>query len=133
MGEERQMPAQARRISSVFMIVIFVMLILSGAALYQVVEAYRNGTIDIMSIVLSLSAITISLYMLLQLKMKPLKLGFEPQKVLTTVECSKCGYTNMRDFQHGDFIFKVVEPCPKCNEEMAISSVYRKPEQKEKK
>ncbi len=109
------------------------MLILSVAALYQVVEAYRSGTLDLASIVLGLSAIGISLYMLLQLKMKPLKLGFEPQKVLTTVECQKCGYKNIREFQQGDFIFKTVEPCPKCNEEAVISSIHRKPEEKGKK
>ncbi len=132
MGEASEMPPQARRISSVFMIIIFVMLILSIAALYQVIEDYMSGKLNLANIVLSLSAIAISLYMLFQLKMKPLKLGFEAQKVLTTVECLKCGYTNIRDFKQGDFIFKVVEPCPKCNEEMAISSIYRKPEEKEK-
>ena len=80
-----------------------------------------------------MSAITISVYMLLKLRVKPLKLGFEPQKVLTTVECQKCGYTNIRDFQKGDFIYKVLEPCPECNEEAVISSIYRKPEEKGKK
>ncbi len=114
------------------MIIIFVMLILSATALYQVVETYRSGKLDLASIVLSLSAVTISLYMLLQLRMKPLKLGFEIQKVFTTIECKKCGYTNIRDFQQGDFIFKVADPCPKCSEQTVISSIYRKLEEKEK-
>jgi len=72
-------------------------------------------------------------YMLLQLRVKPLKLGFEIQDVLTTVECPKCGYKNSRDFRRGDYIFKIVEPCPKCNENMIVSSIYRKPKEKEKK
>lgn len=133
MGEAREMPPPARRLSSIFMIIIFVMLILSAAALYQVVEAYRSGKLDIASVILGLSAVAISLYMLLQLKMKPLKLGFEPQKVLTTIECTKCDYKNIREFQQGDFILKTVEPCPKCNEETVVSSIYRKQEEKGKK
>jgi len=133
MEEASEVPVPARRISSIFMIVVFVMLILSLASLYQVVEDYRKGTPNLANIILSLSAISISLYMLLQLRAKPLKLGFETQKVLTTVECPKCGYTNIRDFQQGDYILKVLERCPKCNEEMTIvSSIYRKPEKKEK-
>jgi len=133
MAQANEAPASARRISSIFMIIIFVMLILSATALYQVVDTYRSGKLDVTSIVLSMSAIGISLYMLLQLRMKPLKLGFEIQKMLTTIQCKKCGYTNTRDFQQGDFIFKTTEPCPKCNELTMISSMYRKPEEKKKK
>lgn len=133
MSETSEVPPPARRISSIFMIIAFVMLILSAAALYQVVEAYRNGKLDFPSIVLSLSAITISLYMLLQFRIKPLKLGFEAKKVLTTVECLECGYQNIRDFQREDYILKTVESCPKCNEKAVISSIYRQPEEKKRK
>ena len=132
-GPPSEIPA-ARRIPSIFMIIVFVMLILSAAALYQVIEAYRSTrTLDLANIVLSLSAITISVYMFFQLKAKPLKLGFEMQEVLTTVECPKCGYRNTREFAGGDFIFKELEPCEKCNENKIISSIYLKPEEKQKK
>lgn len=129
----REIPA-ARRIPSIFMILVFVMLILSAAALYQVIEAYRSTrTLDLANIVLSLSAIAISVYMFFQLRAKPLKLGFEIKEVLTTVECPKCGHKNTREFTSGDFIFKELEPCEKCNENKIISSIYLKPEEKQKK
>ncbi|MFQ6094928.1 MAG: hypothetical protein ACE5NN_02180 [Candidatus Bathyarchaeia archaeon] len=132
MGKPAEEIPPARRISSIFMILVFVMLILSVAALYQVIEAYRRGTVDITNIILSLSAIAVSTYMLLQLRAKPLKLGFEMQEVSTTIECPKCGYKNSREFKRGDFIFKTVEQCPKCNDNMIISSIYRKPEEKKR-
>ena len=134
MGKPAERIPAARRISSFFMILVFVMLILSVAAMYQVIEAYRSAeTLDFTNIVLSLSAIAISIYMLLQLRAKPLKLGFEMQEVSTAIECPKCDYENTREFKRGDFIFKRVEQCPKCNEDTIISSIYRKPEEKEKK
>lgn len=132
MGKPAEEIPPARRISSIFMILVFVMLILSVAALYQVIEAYRRGTVDIANIILSLSAIAVSTYMLFQLRAKPLKLGFEMQEVSTTIKCPKCGYKNSREFKRGDFIFKTVEQCPKCNDNMIISSIYRKPEEKKR-
>jgi len=134
MGRPPEEISQVRRIPSIFMILVFVMLILSAAALYQVIEAYRReGALDLANIVLSLSAIVISVYMFLQLRAKPLRLGFERQDVVTTVECPKCGDKNTREFTRGDFIFKELEPCEKCSENKIISSIYLKPKEKEKK
>jgi len=133
MNEKNRTPPATKRISSIFMIVAVIMLVLSAAALFQVLESSIRGTLDIINLILSISAIALSLYMLLQMRTKTLKLGFEPPKVVTTVECLKCGQKNTRDFQQGDFIVKRVEPCPKCNEPMMISSVFRLPEEKEKK
>ena len=55
------------------------------------------------------------------------------QPVTTTMECSKCGFKNVRDFQRGDYIFKETEQqCPKCNEKMSIASIYREVKEKKK-
>ncbi len=121
---------QTKKISTIFIVIISVMLILSIAALFQVFESYRRGRLDTANLILSVSAVTISIYMLLQLRVKPLKLGFEPQKVLTTIECVSCGYKMTREFKAGDFMFKKVESCPQCNERMIISSIYKAPQQK---
>ena len=121
-----------KKISFFFIAVISVLLILSFISLYQAVETYRRtGAPDLMTVTLSVSAIALSSYMLLQTRRKPPKLGFEMPKVFTAVQCSSCDFTNIRDFQGGDFILKEAEPCPKCNESSFISSIYREAEEKE--
>ena len=126
-------PPVVKKMSSLFLIVIFVMLALSIAALYQALEVYRNsGKFDLASITLSFSAIALSSYMFFQMRAKPMRLGFEMQKVFTTIQCSNCSFTSTRTFQRGDYILKEIEPCPQCNNKMIISSIYREVDEKEK-
>ena len=47
-----------------------------------------------------------------------------PLKMLTTIECRKCGFKNVRPFAKGDYVFKAVENCQKCNEPMLITGIY---------
>jgi len=125
---------KVNRISFFFIAVISMLLVLSFISLYQVVETYRNtGSLDSITIMLSASAIALSAYMLLQMRRKPLKLGFEMPKVFTTIQCSSCDFKNVREFQKGDYILKKMEPCPKCNGSMFISSIYREVDEKEEK
>ena len=125
-------PNAVKRISFFFIAVISVLLVLSFFSLYQAVETYRRtGSPDIMTITLSVSAIALSSYMILQTRRKPLKLGFEVQKVFTTVECPSCDFRNTREFQTGDYILKEADPCPKCEEPSFISSIYREAKEKE--
>jgi len=125
---------KVNRISFFFIAVISMLLVLSFISLYQVVETYRNtGSLDSITIMLSASAIALSAYMLLQMRRKPLKLGFEMPKVFTTIQCSSCDFKNVREFQKGDYILKKLEPCPKCNGSMFISSIYREVDEKEEK
>lgn len=121
-----------RKMSFFFILVISVLLVLSFFSLYQAVETYRRtGSADPLTITLSVSAIALSSYMLLQTRRKPPKLGFEMPQVFATVQCTSCDFTNTREFQTGDYILKDAEPCPKCNGPSFISSIYRKAEEKE--
>jgi ribosomal protein L40E len=52
--------------------------------------------------------------------------------ITTTIECRKCGFKSVREFQRGDYIFKEVEPCQKCNEKMLITAIYREVKEKPK-
>jgi len=59
--------------------------------------------------------------------------GIAMQPIITTIQCSKCGFKNIRDFQRGDYIFKETDQqCPKCNEKMSIASIYREVKEKRK-
>ena len=124
----------AKRISYFFIVIVFVLLALSFISLYQAVETYmKYKTADFTTLVLSVGAITLSAYLLMQMRKQPMKLGFEPLKVFTTVQCSNCDFKNTREFQNGDFVLKKAEACPKCKTPTFVSSIYREATEEEKK
>jgi hypothetical protein len=126
-------PSEPKRISFFFVVVVSALLILSFISLYMAVETYRNTgePPDFMTIILIVGAMALSSYMILQMRRKPLKLGFEMPKVFTTVQCSSCDFKNVRDFQKGDYILKEADSCPECKNQTYISSIYREAEEKE--
>lgn len=123
-----------RRVSSLLMVIILVTLVLSVAALYQAIVYFGSEDITLGSwfMFLGFIGLALSTYMTFQTRRKRVRLPFEPPKVLTTILCQKCGMKNIRDFERGDFVFKETEQCPKCNETMMISSIYREVKEKEK-
>lgn len=132
MSEKAEGPM--RRVSSLLMVIILVTLVLSIAALYQAIVYYGSEDITLGSwfMFLGFIGLALSTYMMFQTRRKRVRLPFEPPKVITTILCQKCGMKNIRDFERGDFVFKETEPCPKCNETMMISSIYREVKEKEK-
>lgn len=125
--------SQATKISSLVLVVIFVALALSLTALYLAVSAFLMGDEVVSGYLLLIGALGVALstYMLFQTRRKILRLRINVPPVTTLVECRKCGFKSIREFQRGDYIFKEVEPCQKCNEKMIITGIYR--EVKEKK
>lgn len=51
-------------------------------------------------------------------------------RTVTVSKCSKCEYTEVRDFQKGDYIYKTLGKCKDCSGEMYIRSIYTIPVQK---
>lgn len=44
---------------------------------------------------------------------------------VTEIQCDKCDFKEIRDFQKGDFILKPLESrCPKCDGSMTIQGIY---------
>jgi hypothetical protein len=74
----------------------------------------------------------ISAYVLLQTKKRTRGMRIETSPIVTTVECKKCGFKNVREFKRDDYVFKEMEPCQKCNEKMMITAIYREVPDKEK-
>ena len=124
-----------RKISSIYLMIILVTIILAVTALSIGVNAYYENPQDASAVsfmLIGFIALALSAYMLLQTQRKPSRAAFEMPRVITTILCQKCGFKNIRDFQRGDFIFKEAESCPKCNEKMMIASIYREVKEKEK-
>ncbi|NIR87782.1 hypothetical protein GWO13_09595 [Candidatus Bathyarchaeota archaeon] len=123
MGEK----GPSRRISFILIIMIFVALGLSIAAFFFAADAFvgQDSIQGIYFLMMGIMGFTFLTYMLIQTRKKTVKLLIQPQQVATTILCQKCGFKNIRDFQRGDYILKEAEECPKCNEKMLISSIYR--------
>lgn len=122
------------RVSSLFLIVVFIALALSIASLYLAVEAFTSQQ-ELSAgyfLMIGFVGLGVSLYMLLQIRARALRLTFKTQPVVTTIVCKSCDFKNVREFKRGDYIFKELDDsCPKCKEKMKISSIFR--EVKEKK
>jgi len=123
------------RISSfVFMIVVAVM-VLSLVAFGLAAWAYmaENLTSAVFLTITGVIAMTLSVYVLLQTRRTAATTKMAPPKVMTTVECRKCGFKNVRDFQRGDYVYKELEACQKCPEEKTIiTAIYKEIKEKEK-
>ena len=122
-----------RRNIPFFLAIILIMLILSIIALYQAVNAYLSGASEgNYLMMLGTIGLAMSAYMLFRTRRGVPRLTLEMQRVATTILCGKCGFKKIRGFERGDYIFKEAEPCPKCDEEMMIASIYREVKEKGK-
>jgi hypothetical protein len=122
-------------VSPFVLMVILIAFILSLSALYISVDSIINQSesLDGYSfLAIGLGGLALSAYMLLQTRGKPTHSTLKLPKVLSTLECPKCDFKNIRDFQREDYIFKNAGSCQKCNETMKITAIYREPKKKEK-
>jgi hypothetical protein len=76
--------------------------------------------------------VALSTYVLMQTRRRLLRLRIVTPPITTTIECKKCGFKSVREFKRGDYIFKEVEPCQKCNDKMLITAIYKEVKEKER-
>ncbi|MDG6222218.1 MAG: hypothetical protein IAX21_10695 [Candidatus Bathyarchaeota archaeon] len=125
---------KARGISPFYLALLLIAFILSLTALYIAFQEIitQSEALDAYSfLAIGLGGLAFSVYMLFQTRSKPSQAIIEVPRVLTTLECPKCDFKNIRDFQREDFIFKKAGNCQKCNEPMTITAIYREPKKKE--
>lgn len=123
------------RISPFALLTVFVILILSFLAIVAGMYIYQIGGLQDLGwvfLLLGFLGVTISAYVLIQTRRRLMKLRIVIPPVITTIECGKCGFKNVREFQRGDYIFKEGDPCQKCNDKMLITAIYREVKEKEK-
>jgi len=121
------------KISTFVLLVIFITLALSLTALILAITAFNSNEITAYYLLLiGFLGAALSTYVLFQTRKRIKRLSIKIPSVTTTIECRKCGFKSIRDFQRGDYIFKEVDPCEKCNENMLITAIYREVEEKKK-
>jgi len=125
LGKSSKSPTN--KVSVMALFIIFLVLALSVAAIALAANLYSYGN-SIAAAYLALIGcvgLAMSAYVLLQTRRMMMRLKIEVPSVTTTIECKKCGFKSVREFQRGDYIFKEMEPCQKCNEKMIITAIYR--------
>ena len=121
------------RIPSFVLMIVFVTLALSLVALIFASSILdQNTEAGSILLVLGFLGVALSTYVLFQTRRRLAKLRIEVPPVTTTTECKKCGYKNVREFQRGDYIFKELDQCQKCNDKLIITAIYREVKEKEK-
>jgi hypothetical protein len=142
MGEKSETtttPEPAQRASSYFFIIIFIVLIISFGALYVAVTSFhveaslQSNILPLVFLVIGFIGVSFSTYVLLRTRHRVLQLSLELPPVMTTITCQKCDFKNQREFERGDYVFKDAGPCPKCNNKLLISAIYREVKEKPKK
>ncbi len=122
-----------RRISPFLLVIVLIVFILSLSALFMAVQSIVDQT-DILNsysfLAIGFFGLAISAYMLLQTRRRPTHMSLELPRVLTTLECPKCDFKSIRDFQREDYIYKETGPCQKCDENMKITAIYREAKKK---
>ena len=125
--------APVRKVSPFLLMLILIGFVLSLSALYIAANSLfsQSESLDAYSwLAIGLGGLALSTYMLFQTRTKPTHTSLELPRVITTLECPKCDFKNIRDFQREDYIFKKAGSCQKCNETMTITAIYREEKKK---
>ena len=122
------------KISTYLMMIVLIVLALSVVALILSFNAFIVGNEVVAGYLLLIGfiAMALSVYVLLQSRKRIASMRIEAPKVMTTVECKKCGFKSVREFQRGDFVFKELEACQKCEDKMLVTAIYKEVKEKEK-
>lgn len=113
-------------------IVIVALLGISFYYLYSAYQAYTSGLLNdaLYYALLSVGGIGITTYITYLIRKRTLSKKPEP-RIVTSIECKKCEFKNLRKFEKGDYVFKTIDTCQKCNEPMIITGIYAETQERE--
>jgi hypothetical protein len=115
--------------------IVFIVLALSLVAIALAVNAFILGEEIVAGylLVIGFIAMALSAYVLLQSRRRVMSMKIVNPSMMTTIECRKCGFKSVREFQRGDYVFKELEACQKCpGDKMIITAIYKEIKEKEK-
>ncbi len=125
------------KISTFMLAAIYITLLLSIAAI--VVGAYvltgdtsQSMEAGVALIAIGFLAMGLAGYIMFQSRKHVASLKIINPPILTTIECRKCGIKTTREFQRGDYVYKELDKCQKCEDKQVITAIYREVTEKEK-
>ena len=95
-------------------------LVLMGVIGFGVLLMYIGGPDPTINLMIGFTFICFGAT-LIQMKKSP---SDPVRQTLTILKCKSCGAIKVRNYESGDFIFKSVGICDKCNEPMEINQIY---------
>jgi len=122
------------KISSFLNIIVLVVLALALVSLALAFNAFMEGEeiVAIYLVIIGFIALGLSTYVLMQSRSRAAAIKIETPQTLTTIECKKCGFKNVREFQRGDYVYKDLDKCQKCDDKLMITAIYKEVKEKEK-
>ena len=94
--------------------------VLIGLIIVGALFIYMGGTDQMTNFFLGFSLICIG-STLIQIQ----KQEEEPtRQTLSILKCEKCEVTKVRNYESGDFVFKIVDSCENCDNTMKIKQIY---------
>ena len=122
------------KISTFVLMIVLIVLALSLVALALAVNAFMLGNEIVAGylLVIGFIAMTLSAYVLLQSRRRVMSMKIVNPSMMTTIECRKCGFKSVREFQRGDYVFKELDKCQKCDDKMIVTAIYKEVKEKEK-
>ncbi len=124
----------ANRISTFLLMIVLAVLALSVIALIFGAQAYLTGNDTVALYLFAIGFLSMGLagYVLIQSRRRMAKMKIEEPKIMTTVECRKCETKDIREFERGDFVYKELGKCDKCEDNKIITAIYKIVKDKEK-
>jgi len=115
------------------MIVLLVMA-LSLVSFALAVNAFALGENIVAGylVIIGVIAMALSTYVLLQSRRRMTTMKLATPSMMTTIECRKCDFKSVREFQRGDYVFKELDKCQKCDDKMIITAISKEVKEKEK-
>lgn len=144
MAQNQTSPA-TNKISTYLMMIVLIVVAIAIVALIIAASLYYSGlsatgstqsgdytTAGILAVI-GLIALTMSTFTLFQSRRQAVQMKIEIPKVMTTIECKKCGTKTVREYQRGDYVYKELDACPKCPDtKQIITAIYKEVKEKEK-
>jgi hypothetical protein len=125
------------KISAFMLAAIYVTIALSLVSIvWGAYTLYENKESDVQAgiVLIGIGFIAMALagYIMFQSRKRVASLKIETPPILTTIECRKCGIKKVREFQRGDYVYKELEKCEKCEDKEIITAIYREVKEKAK-
>ncbi len=116
------------------LMIVLIVIALSLVALALAANAFIVGEqmVAIYMLIIAFIAMGLSTYVLMTSRRRVAAVKMETPAVMTTIECRKCGFKSVREFQRGDYVFKDLDKCQKCDDTQMITAIYKEVKEKEK-
>lgn len=131
LGSDVSMGSESRKAKTytfyIFIVFAIGMFFIAVYYLFEALLAFQKGVGEgaKYQLMTGLFGLAVSLYLFLQFwrRMSTFKQTV-PLNIITVIECKKCGLKSLRSFVKGDYVFKTVGECRKCNEPLLITGIY---------